>query len=71
MSTAFYVAVQINCYRNIWRERNGHGQSQDLNPDQDTETQRQGESRKGEMQTKTQNYEKVVMECYERENNIR
>ena len=46
VSTAFYVAVQINCNGNIWRERNGHGQSQDLNPDQDTETQRQGERRK-------------------------
>ena len=51
-------------YGNIWRDRTGHGQSQHLNPDQDRETQRQGDRRKGEMQTKRQNYEKVVMECY-------
>lgn len=52
MSTAFYLAVQINFYGTIWRDGNGLGQSQDLNPGQDIETQRQRKRRKEEMKTK-------------------
>lgn len=59
-NTAFYLAVQINCYGNIWRCENGHGQSQDLNPGQNTGTQRQGQRRKREIKTKRHKYKKVV-----------